>query len=78
MRSRELAGHAVPSPARLHSLSAEAEPCERLGDEGGSGDAGADDCVVTKAGVGLLNVDRSLTDDLVEANGLESPMTAAS
>ena len=37
---------------------------DRFGDEGGSGAAGADDCVVRKKRVRLLNVDRSLTDDL--------------
>jgi hypothetical protein len=40
------------------------DPRDRNGDEGESGATGADDCVVARKRVRLLNVDRSLTDDL--------------
>ena len=54
---------AQPAADRIHPFRPPA--CrDRFGDEGGSGDAGADDCVVAEKRVRLLNVDRSLTDDL--------------
>ena len=55
-----------PRQAPRRSLSFSREPAshDRNGDEGGSGTAGADDCVVTKQRVRLLYVDRSLIDDL--------------